>query len=64
MCIRDRDNSEKRELEIKIKELEQRLSDLEFIVKRTAEYNDKDIERLEENDNKIVDLIDEITTKN
>ncbi len=58
------DNSEKRELEIKIKELEQRLSDLEFIVKRTAEYNDKDIERLEENDNKIVDLIDEITTKN
>ena len=58
------DNSEKRGLEIKIKELEQRLSDLEFIVKRTAEYNDKDIERLEENDNKIVDLIDEITTKN
>ncbi len=58
------DNSEKRELEIKIKELEQRLSDLEFIVKRTAEYNDKDIERLEENDHKIVDLIDKITTKN
>ena len=48
----------------RIKELEQRLSDLEFIVKRTAEYNDKDIERLEENDHKIVDLIDEITTKN
>ena len=58
------DNLEKTKLEIKIKELEQRLSDLEFIVKRTAEYNDKDIERLEENDHKIVDLIDEITTKN
>ena len=58
------DNLEKTKLEIKIKELEQRLSNLEFIVKRTAEYNDKDIERLEENDNKIVDLIDEITTKN
>lgn len=58
------DNLEKAKLEIKIAELEQRLSDLEFIVKRTAEYNDKDIERLEENDHKIVDLIDEITTKN
>tara|TARA_Y100000992_G_scaffold257887_1_gene191850 strand:- start:161 stop:340 length:180 start_codon:yes stop_codon:yes gene_type:complete len=58
------DNLEKAKLEIKIAELEQRLSDLEFIVKRTAEYNDKDIERLEENDYKIVDLIDEFTTKN
>ncbi len=58
------DNLEKTKLEIKIKELEQRLSDLEFIVKRTAEYNDKDIERLEENDHKIVDLIDEIARKN
>ena len=48
----------------RIKELEQRLSDLEFIVKRTAEYNDKDIQRLEENDHKIVDLIDEIARKN
>ena len=58
------DNLEKTKLEIKIKELEQRLSNLEFIVKRTAEYNDKDIERLEENDHKIVDLIDEIARKN
>ena len=58
------DNLEKTKLEIKIKELEQRISDLEFIVRKNDEYNDKDIKRLEENDHKIVDLIDEITTKN
>ena len=58
------DSENIKQLEEKIKVLERRMSNLEFIVKRTAEYNDKDIERLEENDHKIVDLIDEITTKN
>jgi len=58
------DNLEKTKLEIKIKELEQRISNLEFIVRKTDEYNDKDIKRLEENDHKIVDLIDEIARKN
>ena len=57
------DNLEKTKLEIKIKELEQRISNLEFIVRKTDEYNDKDIKRLEENDHKIVDLIDEIARK-
>ncbi len=58
------DDLEKTKLEIKIKELEQRISNLEFIVRKTDEYNDKDIKRLEENDHKIVDLIDEIARKN
>tara|TARA_B100001059_G_scaffold202088_1_gene209862 strand:+ start:60 stop:239 length:180 start_codon:yes stop_codon:yes gene_type:complete len=58
------DNLEKTKLEIKIKELEQRISNLEFIVRKNDEYNDKDIKRLEENDHKIVDLIDEIARKN
>tara|TARA_B100000902_G_scaffold274037_1_gene259911 strand:+ start:355 stop:534 length:180 start_codon:yes stop_codon:yes gene_type:complete len=58
------DNLEKIKLEIKIKELEQRISNLEFIVRKNDEYNDKDIKRLEENDHKIVDLIDEIARKN
>ena len=58
------DNLEKAKLEIKIKGLEKRLSDLEFIVKKNEEYTDKDIKRLEENDHKIVDLIDEISRKN
>lgn len=57
-------NLEKTKLEIKIKELEQRISNLEFIVRKNDEYNDKDIKRLEENDHKIVDLIDEIARKN
>jgi|AACY02.1.fsa_nt_gi hypothetical protein len=58
------DDLEKTKLEIKIKELEQRISNLEFIVRKTDEYNDKDIKRFEENDHKIVDLIDEIARKN
>ena len=58
------DNLEKTKLEIKIKELERRISNLEFIVRKNDEYNDKDIKRLEENDHKIVDLIDEIARKN
>ena len=58
------DNLEKTKLEIKIKELEQRISNLEFIVRKDGEYNAKDIKRLEENDHKIVDLIDEIARKN
>ena len=58
------DNLEKTKLEIKIRELEQRISNLEFIVRKNDEYNDKDIKRLEENDHKIVDLIDEIARKN
>tara|TARA_Y100000741_G_scaffold352039_1_gene323751 strand:- start:474 stop:653 length:180 start_codon:yes stop_codon:yes gene_type:complete len=58
------DNFEKAKLEIKIKELERRISNLEFIVRKNDEYNDKDIKRLEENDHKIVDLIDEIARKN
>ena len=58
------DNLEKTKLEIKIKELEQRISNLEFILRKNDEYNDKDIKRLEENDHKIVDLIDEIARKN
>ena len=58
------DNLEKTKLEIKIKELEQRISNLEFIVRKNDEYNDKDIKRLEENDHKIIDLIDEIARKN
>ena len=58
------DNLEKAKLEIKIKGLEKRLSDLESIVKKNEEYTDKDIKRLEENDHKIVDLIDEISRKN
>ena len=58
------DNLEKTKIEIKIKELEQRISNLEFIVRKNDEYNDKDIKRLEENDHKIVDLIDEIARKN
>jgi len=58
------DDLEKTKLELKIKELEQRISNLEFIVRKTDEYNDKDIKRLEENDHKIVDLIDEIARKN
>ena len=58
------DDLEKTKLEIKIKELEQRISNLEFIVRKNDEYNDKDIKRLEENDHKIVDLIDEIARKN
>ncbi len=58
------DDLEKTKLELKIKELEQRISNLEFIVRKTDEYNDKDIKRLEENDHKIVDLIDEISRKN
>ena len=57
-------NLEKTKLEIKIKELEQRISNLEFIVRKNDEYNDKDIKRLEENDHKIIDLIDEIARKN
>ena len=57
------DDLEKTKLELKIKELEQRISNLEFIVRKTDEYNDKDIKRLEENDHKIVDLIDEIARK-
>ena len=58
------DNFEKAKLEIKIKELERRISNLEFILRKNDEYNDKDIKRLEENDHKIVDLIDEIARKN
>ena len=58
------DNFEKAKLEIKIKELERRISNLEFILRKNDEYNDKDIKRLEENDHKIVGLIDEIARKN
>ena len=58
------DSEKIKQLEEKSKVLERRMSNLEFILRKTDEYNDKDIKRLEENDHKIVDLIDEIARKN